>query len=149
MKRLVFFSAIVLAAVRLTLAQQVSSSTVPSVVNVFLESPVDSAQLQPYLKIIKKHPGSLEGAQAHLAIAMLQYNNRAYSAAVGESVSLKVFDVLGRELARLVNEQKEPGSYTVVWDAVGRCGLQLPSGIYFYRMEVGKSTAVRKMIVLR
>jgi TolA-binding protein len=82
MKRLVFFSAIVLAAVRLTLAQQVSSSTVPSVVNVYVESPVDSAQLQPYLKIIKKHPGSLEGAQAQLAIAMLQYDNRAYSAAV-------------------------------------------------------------------
>ena len=45
-------------------------------------------------------------------------------------VSLKVFDVLGREVATLVQEQKEAGYYSVQWNASG-----LPSGIYFARLN--------------
>jgi outer membrane protein assembly factor BamD (BamD/ComL family) len=85
MKRLILFAAIPLVLIQILSAQQqssVSSSTTPGVVNVFLESPVDSAKLQPYLKIIKNQPGSLEAAEAYLAIAKLQYNNHAYGAAI-------------------------------------------------------------------
>jgi hypothetical protein len=46
-------------------------------------------------------------------------------------VSLKIFDVLGREVATLVDKPLEPGMYTVGWDADG-----FPSGVYFYRMQV-------------
>ena len=64
-----------------------------------------------------------------------------------ELIELKIFDVLGREVATLVNEVnevKEPGAYEVTWDASGVAG-----GIYFYRLQSGSFTAVKKMVVLR
>ncbi|MDI6765525.1 MAG: alpha-amylase family glycosyl hydrolase [Bacteroidota bacterium] len=47
-------------------------------------------------------------------------------------VSLKVYNLLGQEVATLVNEHMQPGSYKVSWDA-----SQIPSGVYFYRLSVG------------
>lgn len=49
---------------------------------------------------------------------------------VSSFVSLKVYDLLGREVATLVDEPKQPGSYEVTWDA-----LESPSGVYFYRLQ--------------
>jgi hypothetical protein len=60
------------------------------------------------------------------------------------SVILLVYDVLGREVATLVNERKEAGKYTVVWDA-----SQYPSGVYFCRMQAGAFTQTRKLILIR
>ena len=59
-----------------------------------------------------------------------------------EFVSLKVFDVLGREVATLVNEPRPAGVYAVRWDA-----LSLPSGVYFYRLRSGNFVGTRKMIL--
>ncbi|HEY4755882.1 MAG TPA: T9SS type A sorting domain-containing protein [Ignavibacteriaceae bacterium] len=59
-------------------------------------------------------------------------------------VMLKVYDVLGNEVAELLNEQKEAGYYELEFDA-----SNLPSGIYIYRMGAGKFTAVNKMILMR
>jgi hypothetical protein len=59
-------------------------------------------------------------------------------------VSMKVFDVLGREVATLVNEVKQPGEYSVVFD-----GTNLPSGVYYYRLSSGNFTQTRKMILIR
>jgi hypothetical protein len=50
-------------------------------------------------------------------------------------VSLKVFDVLGREVAILVNEVRPAGTYTVRWDA-----SLFPSGVYFYRLRSGDAS---------
>jgi hypothetical protein len=57
---------------------------------------------------------------------------------------VKVFDVLGREVATLVNEVKEPGTYTVQFD-----GSNLASGLYFYRLNAGSSLATHTMILMR
>jgi len=62
-------------------------------------------------------------------------------------VTLKVYDVLGKEVATLVNEDKPAGFYEVEFDASTLGGL--PSGIYFYKMQAGKFTAVNKMMLLR
>ncbi len=59
-------------------------------------------------------------------------------------VSLKVFDVLGREVATLVNEVKQPGTYVVTFNAA-----HLASGVYYYRLFSNGSVASRRMIVLR
>ncbi len=59
-------------------------------------------------------------------------------------VSLKIYDVLGREIAILMNEQKPPGKYQVQWDASG-----FPSGIYFYRLKAGEFSEVRKMLLAK
>ena len=59
-------------------------------------------------------------------------------------VTLKVYDVLGREVATLVNEEKPAGSYEVNFDAT-----ELTSGIYFYQLKAGKFLQTKKMILLR
>ena len=60
-------------------------------------------------------------------------------------VSLKVYDALGKEVAALVNEQKSPGSYEVEFD-----GSDLPSGIYFYSLQIeGKIVQTKSMVLLK
>jgi hypothetical protein len=63
-------------------------------------------------------------------------------------VTLKVYDVLGREVALLVNEEKPAGSYRVNFDASSVKG-ELSSGIYFYRISVGNYSSVKKMVLLK
>jgi len=59
-------------------------------------------------------------------------------------VKLKIYDVTGRELVTLVNEIKEPGYYTINFNAAN-----LASGVYFYRMTAGEFVGVKKFIVLK
>ncbi len=59
-------------------------------------------------------------------------------------VSLVVYDILGREVARLVNGERAPRVHEVVFNAAG-----LPSGIYVYRLQAGSTNQARKMILLR
>ncbi len=59
-------------------------------------------------------------------------------------VTLKVYDVLAREVATLVDEFKEAGYYEATWDATN-----IPSGVYFYKLTVGSFTTVKKMILMR
>jgi hypothetical protein len=58
--------------------------------------------------------------------------------------TLKVYDVLGNEIATLVNEEKPAGIYEVVFNA-----FEYPSGIYFYRLQAGKLIQTKKMILLK
>jgi hypothetical protein len=73
----------------------------------------------------------------------------------GSVVTLKVYDLLGREVATLVNEVKQPGTYTVQWDArlrsanSGGQASDVASGVYFYRLIAGEHTLQRKMLLLR
>jgi ligand-binding sensor domain-containing protein len=59
-------------------------------------------------------------------------------------VTLKVYDVLGREVEMLVNENLQPGSYEVTFDAAG-----LASGVYFYRLQSGEFTQTKRMVLMR
>lgn len=59
-------------------------------------------------------------------------------------VTLKVFDLLGREVATLVNEVKQPGRYEVTWDADG-----VSSGVYLYRLQTGSFAETKKLILVR
>jgi hypothetical protein len=61
-----------------------------------------------------------------------------------ELVELRVFDLLGREIATLVNEAKAPGSYVVRWNAGG-----LSSGVYFYQLKVGSFVGTKKMVLMK
>ena len=67
-----------------------------------------------------------------------------YQVASIEKVSIKVYDVLGREITTLVNEQKAPGNYSVTFDA-----SDLSSGIYFYQINAGEFNQTRKMILMK
>jgi len=59
-------------------------------------------------------------------------------------VTLKVYDVLGNEIATLVNEKKQSGSYEIEFSAKG-----LPSGIYFYQLSAGNFVETKKMLLLK
>ena len=59
-------------------------------------------------------------------------------------VTLKIFDVLGREVAMLVNGQQEAGAHAVVFDAA-----RLASGIYLYRLTSGSHTETKKLVLLK
>lgn len=59
-------------------------------------------------------------------------------------VSLKVYDILGNEIATLVNEEKPAGTYEVTWYAEG-----LPSGVYFYQLKAGEFVSTKKMLLLK
>ncbi len=59
-------------------------------------------------------------------------------------VTLKVYDVLGNEIATLVNEEKPIGSYEVEFNATS-----LPSGIYFYKLQAGDFVEIKKMVLMK
>ncbi len=59
-------------------------------------------------------------------------------------VSLRVFDVLGREVATLANQTLQPGGFSATWDAA-----HAPSGTYFYRLQSGDLSETRKMVLTK
>ncbi len=67
-----------------------------------------------------------------------------YSIASSQKVTLKIFDLLGREVATLVNQEQEPGSHTVQFDA-----SKLSSGIYIYNLKAGNFTASKKLLLMK
>ncbi len=67
-----------------------------------------------------------------------------YSIIENQFTNLKIYDVLGNEIASLVNEEQKPGSYEVEYDAGN-----LPSGIYFYKIQSGNKMITKKMMVLK
>jgi len=58
--------------------------------------------------------------------------------------TLKVYDMLGKEVALLVNEEQKTGSYSVQFNAI-----KLSSGIYFYRLQAGNNFETKRMILLK
>ena len=68
----------------------------------------------------------------------------SYQLPVSGNVTLKVYDLLGREVATLVNEEKPAGSYEVSFDA-----SQLSSGVYLYRLSSGSFIETKKMILMK
>ncbi len=70
--------------------------------------------------------------------------SRGVSEGRGMLVRLIVYDILGREVASLVNERLSPGSYEVEWD-----GSDYPSGVYFYKLITSGYTETRKMVLLK
>ena len=70
--------------------------------------------------------------------------NIEFNIAKGALVSLKVFDVLGREVAELVNEELVPGKYRTTLD-----GTTLPSGTYYYHLRAGEFSATKKFMLVK
>jgi hypothetical protein len=61
---------------------------------------------------------------------------------------LVVYDMLSREIAALVNEELQPGTYEVEWSAAGGAS-NYPSGVYFYKLETEEFTETRKMVLIK
>lgn len=59
-------------------------------------------------------------------------------------VNLKIFDIIGREVITLVNEEKQMGYFEIDFD-----GSNLPSGVYFYRLQAGAFKETKKLILMK
>jgi hypothetical protein len=67
-----------------------------------------------------------------------------YSIPKTNQVTIKIYDILGREIATMVNERKQAGEYNVIWNAES-----VPSGVYFYRIVAGEFIETKKMVVVK
>ena len=67
-----------------------------------------------------------------------------YQIAQKSEVSIKIYDILGREVLTLVNEKKDPGEYTTIFNAV-----KLAGGVYIIKMKAGNFSKARKMMLLK
>lgn len=67
-----------------------------------------------------------------------------YSLPTRQLVSLKVYNMLGQEVATLVSGEQSPGSHTVVWDAT-----TLSTGVYLYRLQAGSFVTVQRMVLVK
>lgn len=67
-----------------------------------------------------------------------------YTVAQAGRVTIKVYDVLGKEVATLLNENLQPGTYQTTFD-----GARLASGIYYYKMTAGSFTDTKKMLLVK
>lgn len=75
--------------------------------------------------------------------------NIEYHVESSDFVTVKVYDLLGREIATLVNENLAPGRYRVQWDGRNRLGQQVSSGVYLYRLVAGGNVQTRQMLLVQ
>ena len=68
----------------------------------------------------------------------------SYELPVANHVTLKVFDILGKEVMTLVNERQDAGNHEIEFN-----GSSLSSGVYFYRLEAGEFTDVKRMVLIK
>ncbi|MGC8594052.1 MAG: alpha-amylase family glycosyl hydrolase [Candidatus Kryptoniota bacterium] len=73
----------------------------------------------------------------------------SYEIPTTEKVTLKIYDVLGRTVATLVDDVLQPGQYTAVWSGENSAGIRVATGVYFYRLQAGSFTSVRKMLLVK
>jgi hypothetical protein len=64
-------------------------------------------------------------------------------------VTLRVFNLLGQEVVRLVDEMQSPGYYSVFWDGRNGYGEEMSSGIYIYRLQAHVFSATKSMLLLK
>ncbi|MGE5681241.1 MAG: alpha-amylase family glycosyl hydrolase [Bacillota bacterium] len=73
----------------------------------------------------------------------------SYHIAKPEMVSLRIFDLLGREVKTLVNQEQSKGAYRVEWNGDNNSGMKVSGGLYLYRLEAGNYVETRKMMLVK
>jgi flagellar hook assembly protein FlgD len=66
-----------------------------------------------------------------------------------ERVTLEIYDVLGQKIKTLVDGVLQPGDYSAMWRGTNDAGIFVATGVYFYRLEAGNYTSVKKMLLLK
>ncbi|MCX6152429.1 MAG: glycosyl hydrolase 53 family protein [Ignavibacteriales bacterium] len=64
-------------------------------------------------------------------------------------VSLRIYNVLGNLVKTLIQDEKEAGSYSIIWNGTEEAGTTVSSGVYFLKLEAGSKNQVRKMVLIR
>ncbi|UCB53008.1 MAG: T9SS type A sorting domain-containing protein [Candidatus Zixiibacteriota bacterium] len=104
-----------------------------------------------------QHEGSQDGSADLLSIPPGYPNPFCTSSLIRFSLSgegctkttLKIYNILGREVRTLVDEQKCAGDYEILWDGKDDRGMEVASGVYFCRLTVGEITKSKKIILAK
>ncbi|MCI0511700.1 T9SS type A sorting domain-containing protein [candidate division KSB1 bacterium] len=72
-----------------------------------------------------------------------------YEIATFTDVLLEIYNVLGQKIQTLVNQRQNPGQYRIRWDGLDFAGVQVTSGLYFYRLHAGEQVVINKMLFLK
>ncbi len=113
-----------------------------------------NGKVVPYVEISENMPDAIKDDKIITEFQLLQnYPNPfnpetviSYQLASGSFVSLKVYNMLGQEVANLVNEYQQPGVYNSQLSIIN---YQLSSGVYFYRLQAGDFTQTKKMLLIK
>jgi hypothetical protein len=112
-----------------------------------VDEPQNPAGDRPlHFELSAAYPNPLRLASTGAA-AVIRYQLPAERASA--RVSLKIYDILGREVLALVEEPYRSGAFTVRWDGRDQRGEPVKSGIYFYKLAAGSWQQVRKLLVVR
>lgn len=102
---------------------------------------------------VKERPGNLLPANFSLAQNYPNPFNPTttidYDIPSRSQVTIDVFNVLGQQVRRLVNEVQSAGAYTVDWDGRDASGSRVASGVYLYRIQAGEFTETKKMTMIK
>lgn len=75
--------------------------------------------------------------------------NIRFQLANNQHVEIKVYNIVGKEVRTLTNQQYAAGQHTLVWDGTNNAGHSVVSGVYIYKMTAGKFSQTRKMNLVR
>jgi flagellar hook assembly protein FlgD len=75
--------------------------------------------------------------------------NITYSLAVNSHVRLTIYNLLGQKICTLVDNWQNPGIQSVVWNGQDKMNQQVPGGVYFYKLESGTISKIKKMVLLK
>lgn len=113
-------------------------ASVPTVVD-------DSEQLPSKHTLFQNYPNPFN------PVTNLQFNLAPNSSSGSDSklIVLKIYDVLGREIVTLVDNELSPGSHVIQWDGKDSSGRPVATGMYLYRLEAGAFVQTKKLLLLR
>ncbi|MDI6802330.1 MAG: T9SS type A sorting domain-containing protein [Bacteroidota bacterium] len=72
-----------------------------------------------------------------------------YQLPQANKVEIKIYNIFGQEIKKLVDEVQDAGYYEAVWNSDNSMGNNVASGVYFYTITAGSFTSVKKMLLLR
>jgi hypothetical protein len=99
-------------------------------------------------KVDQKIPASFELAQNY-PNPFNPSTTISFSLPTQEYVTLVIYDMLGKEVNKLVDGQMSAGTFKVTWQGDAKSGQKVSSGVYFYRLQAGSFTSVKKMLMLK
>ncbi|NWJ43690.1 T9SS type A sorting domain-containing protein [Marine Group I thaumarchaeote] len=72
-----------------------------------------------------------------------------YSVPQFDFVTIEIININGQKIKTIVQGSHQPGNYEIMWDGTNHYGISVPSGIYFYKMDVVEFVSVRKLVLLK
>jgi hypothetical protein len=111
--------------------------------NIIITDVEDEQQLPTEFALMQNYPNPFNPSTT------IRYSIPSNVKGQTSNIILKVYDVLGNEVATLVNEEKPAGSYEIEFNVAQVSRPELSSGIYFYKLQAGSYIATRKMVLLR